>query len=272
LPRPARGLSGTFSNAAASIAVVTNSAGVASAPFTANALAGSYSITATASGYPGVQFSVTNLAGEAATMSANAGATPQTAATETHFAAALAVTVKDAHGNPVPGVNVTFAAPTTGARGLFSDGLPTITVATNASGVASVVLTAGSVLGTFTATATAPGIAVVNFTLTVTPGPPATITINSGSSPQSAKVNTAFSTPLAVTVTDIVGNPLPGAAVTFGLPSLVNGVLSGVTVTTNASGIASVNATAPPAPVSYVIGATVNGLPPVFFTLSATLY
>lgn len=265
---PAAGASGTFSNSAASIAVVTNSAGVASAGFIANGTAGSYAVTATAPGYPGVQFSMTNLVGAAAIMSANAGTTPQTAAERTHFANALAVTVKDARGNLAPGVNVTFSVPMTDATGLFSDGLPTITVATNSSGVASAPFTAGIVPGTFTATASAPGIAGVNFSLTVTAGPPASISINGGAS-QTAAVNTLFSAPLAVTVRDVDGNVVPGVAVTFGLPGLVNGAVFGYTATTNASGIASVNATAAPAPASHAISAAVNGVQPVYFTLSA---
>jgi hypothetical protein len=266
---PSAGASGTFSNSTASTVAATNSAGVASAGFIANSTAGSYAITAPAPGYPSVQFSMTNLAGGAASMSANAGTTPQTAAERTHFANALAVTVKDARGNLAPGVNVTFSVPMTGATGLFSDGLPTITVASNSSGVASAPFTAGVVPGTFTATASAPGTAGVNFSLTVTAGPPATIAINSGASPQLATVNTLFGAPLAVNVRDVDGNAVPGVAVTFGVPGLLSGAALGYTATTNASWIASVNATAAPVPLSYVIGAAVSGLQPVYFTLSA---
>ena len=267
---PPTGASGTFSNAAAAITVATNSAGVAAAPFTANGIAGSYSITAAAPGYSGVQFNMKNLAGAAAGMSANVGTTPQSVKVLTQFATALAVTVRDARGNLARGVNVTFAAPTTGATGVFADGLSTATAATDASGVASVVLTAGAVPGSFTATASTAGATAISFTLTVTVGLPATMTINSGSSPQSARINTVFATPLAVTVKDIVGNPVPGAAVTFALPGLINGTVIGGAVTTNALGIASVNVTSTQVPLTYVIVAAVNGVPPVYFMLSAT--
>ena len=70
-------------------------------------------------------------------MTANAGTTPQSATVSTAFANALAVTVRDAGSNPVAGVNVTFTAPGSGASGLFSNSTTTITVATNASGVAA---------------------------------------------------------------------------------------------------------------------------------------
>jgi hypothetical protein len=219
---PGSGASGAFSNLTASIAVATNGSGIASAPFKANSTAGSHSITATASGYPAVPFSM-NLAGGAASMSANAGTTPQTAGARSQFTNALAVSVKDVHGNPAPGVNVTFSVPGTSTAGLFGDGLQTMIAVTNSSGVTSAPLIAGVVVGTFTATASAPGTTAVNFSLTIKAGAPATVTINSGASPQWSKVNTLFAVPLAVTVRDTDGNVVPGAAVTFGLPGLLNG-------------------------------------------------
>src|SRR5208282_5169215 len=44
------------------------------------------------------------------------------------------------------------------------------------------------------------------FQLTNIPGPPASVTINANTSPQSAQVTKAFATPLAVTVKDAQGN------------------------------------------------------------------
>src|SRR4029077_14440857 len=85
--------------------------------------------------------------GAAASMTANAGTTPQTATVGTAFANALAVTVKDAGSNPVAGVNVTFTAPGSGASGVFGNSTATITVATNASGVASAPFTANLTAG-----------------------------------------------------------------------------------------------------------------------------
>src|SRR2546430_16326169 len=75
------------------------------------------------------------------------GTTPQSAAISTAFANALAVTVKDAGSNPVSGVNVTFAAPGSGASGVFSNSTATIIVATNALGVASAPFTANTTAG-----------------------------------------------------------------------------------------------------------------------------
>ena len=49
-------------------------------------------------------------------MTANAGSSPQSATIGNAFANALAVTVIDANGAPVPGVSVTFTAPSSGAE------------------------------------------------------------------------------------------------------------------------------------------------------------
>src|SRR5438876_11765328 len=135
------------------------------------------------------------------TMTANAGTTTQSATISTAFANALAVTVKDAGSNPVSGVNVTFAAPGSGASGVFSNSTTTITVATNALGVASAPFTANTTAGgPYTVTAAATGLTPVNFSLTNTAVPPSTMTANAGTTPQSAAISTAFANALAVTV------------------------------------------------------------------------
>src|SRR5467141_3118570 len=201
---PGSGASGVFSNSTATITVATNASGVASAPFTANATAGGpYTVTAAATGLTTVNFSLTNTAVPPSTMTANAGTTPQSATISTAFANALAVTVKDAGSNPVSGVNVTFTAPGAGASGVFSNSTATITVATNASGIASAPFTANATAGgPYTVTAAATGLTTVNFSLTNTAVPPSTMTANAGTTPQSATISTAFANALAVTVKD----------------------------------------------------------------------
>ena len=149
---PASGPSGTFAGGVNT--AVTDSQGVATAPvFTANARAGGYTVTATAGTVttnPG--FMLTNRAGAPASITATGG-TPQTATVNTAFAKRLSATVKDARGNPVSGVTVTFNAPTSGASGTFAGGVNT--AKTNASGVASSqVFTANGTVGSYTVTAT----------------------------------------------------------------------------------------------------------------------
>jgi hypothetical protein len=110
--------------------------------------------------------------GVAATVTANTGTTPQIATLGTVFATALAVTVRDAGGDPVVGVNVTFTAPGGGlgtAGGLFSNSSIMVMVATDASGVASAPFTADDVAGgPYVVTASVTGIPPVNFELTNT--------------------------------------------------------------------------------------------------------
>ena len=64
-------------------------------------------------------------------------------------------------------MNVTFTAPSSGASGKFGNNTTTITVATNASGIASAPFTAnGTAGGPYTVTAAASGLTTVNFSLT----------------------------------------------------------------------------------------------------------
>jgi hypothetical protein len=90
----------------------------------------------------------------------------QSAAVNTTFGTALAVTVLDVNSNPVSGVNATFTAPGSGASGKFSNTTATITVATNGSGVAAAPFTANAAPGgPYTVTAAAAGLTTVNFSL-----------------------------------------------------------------------------------------------------------
>jgi hypothetical protein len=154
-------------------------------------------VTAAATALTTVNFSLTNTAGTATQMAANAGTTPQSATINTAFANALAVTVRDAGNNPVSGVNVTFTAPGSGASGVFSNSTTTITVATNASGVAAAPFTAnGTTGGPYTVTAAATALTTVNFSLTNTAGTATTITNVS-----STNANGTYGAGTALTIT-----------------------------------------------------------------------
>jgi hypothetical protein len=98
------------------------------------------------------------------------GGTPQSTLINTAFSTALQATVYDNHHNPIPGVLVTFTAPTSGASGTF----PSSNIATtNASGQASVPFTANATAGgpyTVTANTTPPpSLTPASFSLTNTP-------------------------------------------------------------------------------------------------------
>jgi hypothetical protein len=139
--------------------------------------------------------------------------TPQSAAILTAFGAPFVVIVKDPEGKPISNLTVTFTAPSSGASGTFVGGVNT--AITNASGIAtSTAFTTNGVAGFYSVRASAPSITgAANFSLSNTPGPPATITAISV--PQSTAINTTFLSPVVAMVKDIAGNQLNGATVTF---------------------------------------------------------
>ena len=131
------GQSGTFSNSTNTIQIATNASGIASAgTFTANSKVGSYTVSAT-DGAASATFNLTNTPGVPASIALTSGS-GQSATIRTAFANPLVATVTDIGGNPVPGVAVTFTAPTGLKPSLtFSNASTTISEPTNASGQAS---------------------------------------------------------------------------------------------------------------------------------------
>jgi hypothetical protein len=133
---PASGASGVFSTSASHTAIVGADAtgAVVAPPFTADAVAGGYTVTAS-SQYGSVSFSLTNTAagiwcstlgrrasasaGETVKITAGVGSTQSTRA-GARFPIRLAVTATDAEGNPVAGTPITFTAPVAGASGRFT--------------------------------------------------------------------------------------------------------------------------------------------------------
>ena len=111
----------------------------------------------------------------------------------------------------------------------------------------------------------------VNRTYTVAPVG-STGTPVAGATPQSAARSAAFAQPLAVQIKDAAGNILQGMVVTYNVPgSGASAVLSAGTATTNASGVASVTATANATAGTYAVTAGVSGLVvPAGFSLTNT--
>ena len=88
-----------------------------------------------------------------------------------------------------------------------------------------------------------------------------TLTPVSGSTPQSALIDTAFANALAVTVTakDSL-EPVAGGVITFAAPSSgATATLSGATATIGSNGVASVNATANNTVGTYSVTASAAG-------------
>lgn len=132
--------------------------------------AGSFPLTLTVNDPTGCSTTMNytlTIAGDVPTSVATVTGTPQTTYPTSAFSLPLQAIVYDASNVPLSGVNVIFTAPTTGASGTFTGGANTVTVLTNASGVAtSPILTANATQGTYIVTATINGVATpANFTL-----------------------------------------------------------------------------------------------------------
>jgi hypothetical protein len=182
-PLPFGGAGATFAGGTGFYATVTiDPTGQAAVSVAANTVAGSYSVTANTGGESfSAGLILTNAPGAAAAITATAG-TPQSTTVGYAFASPLQVLVTDVYGNPVPGVSVTFAAPTTGASGGFSAGA---VVATSVQGIAAPTFNANTKAGVYVVTASVNGVTTpATFSLTNTPdvassllvSPPATVT------------------------------------------------------------------------------------------------
>ena len=119
------------------ITALTDSLGHAKASaFSLNAVSGPFNVSANLTTGPLAQdanFGVISLPGPPASITLVQGSAQSTQVT-TDFATPLQVVVKDAQGNVVPNLDVTFTAPSSGASGTFANATATTTVKTDASG------------------------------------------------------------------------------------------------------------------------------------------
>jgi adhesin/invasin len=158
--------------------------------------------------------------------------TPQSTTVGTAFGSALAAKVTDAGGNPLAGVTVTFAAPSMGASATLS----ATTATTDASGLANVVATANTSVGTYSVTATVSGVGTAIFNLTNLAGPVQTIAFVQ--EPSNTVAGSTISPAVTVSLRDTYNNPIANTSVRMGL--LEAGTLQGtLTQMTGASGIAT---------------------------------
>jgi adhesin/invasin len=131
---------------------------------------GAYQLQASASGVASATSQTFHITAGIAALILTSGGSPQSAVIHTAFGAPLQVTVTDAARNPVSGAAVVFAAPTSGPSGLFG-GQSTATVATDAEGHASAVITANGTAGSYSVTASSSAITgSATFALTNLPG------------------------------------------------------------------------------------------------------
>ncbi|MCX6132220.1 MAG: FG-GAP-like repeat-containing protein [Ignavibacteriales bacterium] len=254
----------------------TNSSGQASAILTLGNKTGTYSVTATSGNLTGSPLTFTATAGvsnaRAITLSSGNG---QSAVINSALSAPFVVTVTDTGGNPVSGVNVSFAI-TLMPDSATGQSLSISNSQTNSSGQASTVLTLGSKVGTYTVTATSGTLSgsPILFTSTALVGPARSLVSMSGDN-QSVSINAPLPSPLVVKVTDQGGNPVSGVGVTFAISSAPTGAsgqsLSIVNAITNSVGQVSSVLTVGGKKGTYTVTATSSGLSgsPITFTATA---
>jgi hypothetical protein len=204
--------------------------------------AGSPTITAAATGLTSATQTETITAGTPSSIVIVSGS-PQSTTVNTNFANPLVVQVTDANGNLVPGAQVTFTAPSSGASGTFvSSSSATITVLTDSNGQASSgTFTANTVAGgPYNVSAATSGPLSVNFALTNVPAAASKLVFSVG--PPSAIADTAIFG-VAVTIEDTYGNvettDTNSVALTLNEGSGCSGTLSGTTSEAAVAGVAS---------------------------------
>jgi hypothetical protein len=237
----------------------TNRSGIASTNYTLPKTPGTYTITASSSGYASATFTETAIAGSPATISITSG-NKQSAQVSSSLPLALAVTVKDGQGNKLTGISVTFSDG--GAGGKFSPASAT----SDSSGVASTSYITSTQPGTVQITASTTGVASVEFKETVLVGSPASMAIYSGNN-QNVKTGKTTGSEVRVIVEDQYGNPVPGVSVTYS-DGGAGGSFSSNPALTGTKGQAGTSYTAPQQEGAVTVTASSSGLPSVLFTVN----
>lgn len=233
------GKGGSFNPASA----ITDSNGLVSTTYTLPKKTGTYTITATASGFGNLTTTATATPGAPTSLISGGGAN-QTGAAGSVLPLPISAKVQDSFKNGVPGISVTFNDG--GKGGTFN---PPSAV-TGSDGKASTRYTLPNFDGKITLTASSAGLTTVKYpehSLI-----PANVIIVSGDN-QSTSAGTAFPQGLTVKITNSAGTAVPGAPVTFSAPS---GTFSANPVTTDTGGNASVNYTAGTSAGTVIVTAT----------------
>jgi adhesin/invasin len=234
-PPGATGDSLTVTNA------TTDSLGRAATTFRLGTKAGSYLITATASGLTNSPLTFTATATPAAArFMAEVTGNNQTGTVATSLNP-FVVQVTDQYANGKPGVPVSFAI-LNKPSGSVGDSLTVASVTTDSSGRAATTLILGTKAGTYLVGATSPALAdTLTFAATATPGAATTIVLTSGNN-QVQQVTSTLA-PFVVTTRDQYGNSKPGINVAFTVTEKPAGTsedtLTVLNATTNSAGTAS---------------------------------
>ena len=196
-------------------------------------------------------------------MTAVAGAQPQSAGVGTAVPSAPAVKLVDANGAGVADVNVVFSV--TAGGGTVEGG----TAKSDVNGVAAASKwTLGTTAGVNTVTAQAGNLSVT-FTATGLPGA-ASALVKTSTDPQSGVAGVAVAAPPSVTVKDANGNGVAGVTVTFTVTA-GGGSVTGATQQSSAAGVATLGSwTLGKTAGANALTASAPGLPNVSFSATGT--
>jgi Bacterial Ig-like domain (group 1) len=249
------GKGGTFTPASGT----TGSTGLLATVYTLPQTAGTYSLTATSSGYTTATFTETATAGAAAKLAVISGSS-QSGTVGTVLGSPLTAQAKDTFGNEVSGASITFADTVGGS---FSPNPAT----TGSNGEASTTFTLPTAAHTgFAVTANSGTATAATFHETAVAGAPASETLSTGNK-QSGAPGTQLPKPLVVVVKDQYGNPVSGITVNFA-QGTANGVFLNNAPVTNSVGQASATYTLPTTAGTYSITATVGSYVVTFSELA----
>lgn len=246
------GSTGTFTPNPA----ITNSSGIASTSYKLPTAPGTYTVTASSSGYTSTTFTETATATTGKLLTVTGG-NNQTGPAGTTLPTALTVEATN-NGSAVSGVSVTFKDNKAG--GTFNPG----TAVTNSSGIASTIYTLPKSAKSITVTAGAVGYTSTTFkeTSTVTK----TLAVNGGNN-QTGVSGTTLPTALTVLATNN-GTAVSGVSVSF--TDGAGGTFSPNPAVSNSSGIASTSYTLPATAGTYTVTASSTGYSSATFTETAT--
>ncbi|CAK0747045.1 adhesin/invasin [Gammaproteobacteria bacterium] len=247
---PATGLQVDFSTTAGlltSSISTTDSSGIAEVTLTAPTKVGTATLVAVVSGFNDTK-TITFTAGNATTILLNAA--PSTIYPS--GSSTVQATVFDVNENLVSNQSVNFSATSNQSGGSFS----VVAVTTDGNGRAATFYTAGSVAGTDTISATlASGTSVsTNITVNASATVVNSIVLTMGAS--SVVADGTSKVKVRATVKDIDGKAAASLAVAF---STTAGALDSISATTDSTGVAEVNLTAPTRIGSATVIASAGG-------------
>jgi hypothetical protein len=246
---------GSFSNPNA----ITDNTGTAWTSYTLSTKPGTYTITATSPGYASATFVVTATSNGPTALSVGSGS-GQKASVTSPLPLPLNIKVKDAAGNGVAGIQVSFSDG--GVGGSFSSPIAT----TNSAGAATTSYTTGTMAGGVQITASVTGLTPVTLKETVEAGPAATVNPNSGNN-QSVNPGAVVAQELMVLVEDQYGNPVPSVSVSYS-DNGAGGSFAPDPATTTTKGLAGSRYTAPTTAGTVAVTATAGSVGSASFTVN----